>query len=138
MTRGARGQEQAKRSWTVLSGGTIFDRLPLAVMDASLRRVKIGDGEIRFVTAVNGGPIDGFDFRPERLALLQLRKGTLQLLGQWVDRGVVQPEAPPGIGNCRGVIAGLERRLCRPCQFHELLVKPIEDAQDPRGGEFDA
>src|SRR5204862_3472818 len=34
------------------------------------------------------------------------------------------------------MIAALERRFCRPCQFEELGVKAVEDAQDPLGGEL--
>ena len=69
----------------------VLDRPPLAVMDASLRGVKIGQREIRFVAPVNGSPVERFDLPPERLTLLQLRKGAPQLIGQRVDRGVVQP-----------------------------------------------
>src|SRR5256885_577748 len=36
------------------------------------------------------------------------------------------------------MIAALERRFCRPCQFEELGVKAVEDAQDPLGGELDS
>ena len=40
----------------------IFDRLPLAVMDAPLRRVQIGQRQVRFVAAVNGRPVERRDF----------------------------------------------------------------------------
>src|SRR2546421_9891778 len=36
------------------------------------------------------------------------------------------------------MIAALERRFCRPCQFEELGVKAVEDAHDPLSSELDS
>src|SRR5437016_8698956 len=99
-------------------------------MDTPLDGVKIGEREIRFITAMNRPATDSLDIRPERPALRQLGKSFPQRLGERVHRGVVQSETLPRVCDCRRMIAALERRFCRPCQFEELGVKAAFQSRD--------
>jgi len=120
----------------VRTAKAVRDRLPLAVMHATLRRVQVGEREVRLVAAVNPGSIRRLDLAPQRLLLLQLREGTLQLLGERVDGRVVQPETTPRIGNRRRVVAALERLPGCPGEPQKLGVEVVEDAQNPLGREL--
>ena len=70
--------------------------------------------------------------------LVQLREGALQLIGERIDGGVVQPEASPRIGDGGSRIAALERGFRGPGELQELRVEIIEYIENPFRGELDA